>query len=767
MRLDATQVGTWLDWLWRSSWQAAILVALVLLVQLLLKNKVSARWRYNLWLIVLVRLLLPVLPESPLSIYNLLSAVPSATPRDLATHVAEDRIDARVISAPSADVFDDEVLAAASMASSEPPPAPASTIEDGAITSAPPVAPAPTPTPRAPIPWRPLLAALWFAGVLVLLARIGVATAKLARLSRRLTIVNDPSLLDLLAACKREMSVRQRITVLSSDDVPAPALMGFVRPRLLLPAPLLRDFDRRELRLILLHELAHVRRRDVAVNWIATLLHVLHWFNPVLWLALSRMRADRELATDELVLAATRAEDRQLYGQTILKLLQTLSRRTVLPGVVGILEGSHPMRRRITMIAQFKDKRPWSALAMAAIVGLSAVTLTDSVRGQATEEKKDTATVTEDTASNSDATPPTATSDEPGRSRRAAERNEPDVRTTTTIDSDTGGETSSSRAPSRRGTARTTDDDPASRVREWRKIETGRGGGRPDADPRQGYARAERANPPIDPAIQAQLDRKLPEVHFDAVAFVEVIDFLRDVTGANIFVNWRSLEAAGIDRSAPVTMRMRNVSFSTVLRLLLDSTAPGMLRHDIDGGVIIISANPELTVQMNPMTGMPAANPGVAASPSVTRVYEVRDLLGTTAGDNEAELKDPQLSQLRQRRDEIISQYSPEHLEVRKVDSQIRARQMELRRYGSGRSDEQARVQRLSGLVGIIQETIGQEQPLTVRGFNTKLIVRASNDVQREVAQLLSMLREDATAAGAADHDVPTTPRTSGSPPAK
>src|SRR5687768_13187901 len=110
MWLDATQVGTWLDWLWRSSWQAAVLVALVLLVQLLLKNRLTARWRYNLWLIVLVRLVLPVLPESPLSIYNLLSAVPSATPRDLARHVAEDRIDGTFSATPDAGVFDDEAL---------------------------------------------------------------------------------------------------------------------------------------------------------------------------------------------------------------------------------------------------------------------------------------------------------------------------------------------------------------------------------------------------------------------------------------------------------------------------------------------------------------------------------------------------------------------------------------------------------------------------------------------------------------------------------
>ena len=68
---------------------------------------------------------------------------------------------------------------------------------------------------------------------------------------------------------------------------------------------------------------------------------------------------------------------------------------------------------------------------------------------------------------------------------------------------------------------------------------------------------AERGENKEDRAVQAQLDRPLPELQFDGVGFSDVIDFLRDVSGANIFVNWKSLEAAGVDRNAPVTARLR------------------------------------------------------------------------------------------------------------------------------------------------------------------------------------------------------------------
>lgn len=59
-----------LDWLWRASWQASVLVGLVLLVQTLLRSKLTPRWRSAFWWLVLIRLVMPVVPESPWSLFN-------------------------------------------------------------------------------------------------------------------------------------------------------------------------------------------------------------------------------------------------------------------------------------------------------------------------------------------------------------------------------------------------------------------------------------------------------------------------------------------------------------------------------------------------------------------------------------------------------------------------------------------------------------------------------------------------------------------------
>jgi type II secretory pathway component GspD/PulD (secretin)/tetratricopeptide (TPR) repeat protein len=112
-------------------------------------------------------------------------------------------------------------------------------------------------------------------------------------------------------------------------------------------------------------------------------------------------------------------------------------------------------------------------------------------------------------------------------------------------------------------------------------------------------------------AVEAQLDRPLPELSFDGVGFSDVVEFLRDVSGANIFVNWRALDTAGIDRNAPVTAKLRNVKFSKALQVILDSLSTGTTKvgYTVDDGVITISAGDDLSKN------------------TILRVYDIRDLI--------------------------------------------------------------------------------------------------------------------------------------------
>ena len=116
-------------------------------------------------------------------------------------------------------------------------------------------------------------------------------------------------------------------------------------------------FGTDELRHVFLHELAHVKRLDVAVSWLVAFGGIFHWFNPALWFGFRRMAGDREMACDELVLAQVGRRESARYGEMILKLLEFCSHSPAVPGLVGILENQPQLKQRIAMIASFGQRR--------------------------------------------------------------------------------------------------------------------------------------------------------------------------------------------------------------------------------------------------------------------------------------------------------------------------------------------------------------------------------------------------------------------------
>jgi type II secretory pathway component GspD/PulD (secretin) len=113
-----------------------------------------------------------------------------------------------------------------------------------------------------------------------------------------------------------------------------------------------------------------------------------------------------------------------------------------------------------------------------------------------------------------------------------------------------------------------------------------------------------------DQAVQALLDHRLPQVELPNIPFSDAIDYLRDVTGANILVNWKALEADSIDKTTTtVTVALHDVKFSKVLDIILQEAGAGKLAYTIDEGVITISTADELNKAVK------------------TQVYDITDLL--------------------------------------------------------------------------------------------------------------------------------------------
>jgi beta-lactamase regulating signal transducer with metallopeptidase domain len=144
---------------------------------------------------------------------------------------------------------------------------------------------------------------LWLAGVLFLGIRFGRQVVCARRLSRRTTRVKHSGLESLLAEARSSMRIRNEVSVRQSSNVDIPLVTGILHPMILLPASA-TEWTEDELRVVLLHELAHVRRADIAVRAVAMVACAIHWFNPLVWILAGLSTRDAELAADDLVLYA-------------------------------------------------------------------------------------------------------------------------------------------------------------------------------------------------------------------------------------------------------------------------------------------------------------------------------------------------------------------------------------------------------------------------------------------------------------------------------
>jgi beta-lactamase regulating signal transducer with metallopeptidase domain/predicted Zn-dependent protease len=229
------------------------------------------------------------------------------------------------------------------------------------------------------LPLKAISAVAWFLGVLVLIFRVFLAHRRLAHRLRGCSPSTNPMLLGMLQICARELGLRRSPVLIETDAVCSPALFGMLSPKLLLPSSAAGALTRPQLRCVMLHELCHLRRRDVLLNWLATALQILHWFNPLVWLASGRFRADRELACDARALGHLEQDETREYGNTIIRLMEGFSAHARVPGVVGISENISHLKLRLAMIGRFA-RRPLglALLAVSGAVLLGLVTLTDA-----------------------------------------------------------------------------------------------------------------------------------------------------------------------------------------------------------------------------------------------------------------------------------------------------------------------------------------------------------------------------------------------------
>jgi len=225
---------------------------------------------------------------------------------------------------------------------------PAPVFEEGLVTVSA-IEPAPAPEPNTWLFAWALCAAFLLSVVLYNLFR----SWRIQSHAQSLNQVVDLEMDD----CKVALALHRNVQIVESGDVETPSVHGWLKPTIVLPEGMTKELNADEMKFVLLHELAHVKRHDIAMNWVVTMVQILHWFNPVVWYGFRRMREDHEIACDARVLSHLPQSEHTAYGHTLISLMDRYPRAYQFSQGLGIVGNTKRMKERLHMIKQYKTFR--------------------------------------------------------------------------------------------------------------------------------------------------------------------------------------------------------------------------------------------------------------------------------------------------------------------------------------------------------------------------------------------------------------------------
>ena len=299
----------------------ALLLLLILGLKPLYKNKFSKRWQYYIWIVVALRFLLPFTPDTTIigslfekfdttAITNEIPTTPNVpVPADTGNSKAE-------------PIQTNREITTAAM--------------------------------REPFNKYVCLFFIWSALALILFVRkITVYQGFIQYIKAGNKELSDIKILNLLSDCEEKLNIKARVELSCNPLIASPMLIGFFRPRIILPIGELED---KELSYIFVHELTHYKQRDMFYKWLIQIAVCVHWFNPFIYLLEKEVNKSCELSCDEKVISILDDKARREYGDTLISFLQSNNLYKSSLASVTLTEGAEQLKERLGAIMKFKKK---------------------------------------------------------------------------------------------------------------------------------------------------------------------------------------------------------------------------------------------------------------------------------------------------------------------------------------------------------------------------------------------------------------------------
>ncbi len=298
-----------------------LLLLFILGLKPLYKNRFSKRWQYYVWIIVALRFLLPFTPDTTI-VGSLFEKFDTAA------------ITNEIPTSPNVPV-------PVGTGNSKAEPIQTNReINDTAM--------------REPFNIYVCLFFIWSALALVLFVRkITVYQGFIQYIKAGNKEVSDIKILNLLSDCEEKLNINTRVELSCNPLIASPMLIGFFRPRIILPVGELED---KELSYIFVHELTHYKQRDMFYKWLIQIVVCVHWFNPFVYLLEKEVNKSCELSCDEKAISILDEKAKREYGDTLISFLKSNNLYKSSLASVTLTEGAEQLKERLGAIMKFRKK---------------------------------------------------------------------------------------------------------------------------------------------------------------------------------------------------------------------------------------------------------------------------------------------------------------------------------------------------------------------------------------------------------------------------
>lgn len=339
---------------------ATITGVLILTIKIFLRDKLNPKWTYILWLVFILKLVIPFGPESSISIFNKIN-ITNQYANIVSDNLYEDNKNTLLNNFNTINKLNSKTL---------------NSIENNDLNSNNKLY-SHRYIYQNTIKYAPYI---WLSTFILLILLMTASYCKLLY-NLKTSTTTSRRIRYIFVNCKKKCKVDRNIELIITDTVDVPAIFGMIKPKILLPTSLSNLSDS-EIEFIFIHELCHYKRKDNCLSIILLILQCIHWFNPFINYILKRARQDIEIATDYKVSSILEPKDLISYGMTILTVLSSINNTKSTPILTNMINDKKNVEERIMNIKnimKFKENKVILTLIGVLTIGtISPLILTNS-----------------------------------------------------------------------------------------------------------------------------------------------------------------------------------------------------------------------------------------------------------------------------------------------------------------------------------------------------------------------------------------------------